>query len=106
HPCSKDLSTMSRTKEELTTLLNWVQRHRKCQPGYCQVLRKIPGTDQREAVCRFDYPMKLRQDAAVAFDSKNRPRFEPTRNDDILNKYNIVVILSWLANIDFTPVLS
>ena len=75
-------------------------------PGYCLVNRKLPGQQQLQPVCRFDYPMPLRENAGVALDSKHRLRFEPRRNDRLLNPYNATMILGWRANIDIKPVLS
>ncbi|KZV89269.1 hypothetical protein EXIGLDRAFT_567344, partial [Exidia glandulosa HHB12029] len=36
----------------------------------------------------------------------HRIRFEPRRNDPLLNPYNTALILSWRANIDLKPVMS
>ena len=57
-------------------------------------------------VCRFDYPMECCAEAGVGFDSKNRVRFEPARNDPLLNTHNRAMIVGWMANIDFKPVMS
>lgn len=97
---------LQNTKQELADLLNWVETHTKCMPGYCLVKRKIPGYQQPQGVCRFDYPMQLRQDAGIRLDSKNRCKFEPRRNDGLMNPFNIPMILGWRANIDIKPVLS
>ncbi|KAJ7139662.1 hypothetical protein C8R44DRAFT_556634, partial [Mycena epipterygia] len=56
--------------------------------------------------CRFDYPMECQAEAGVGYDSKNRVRFEPARNDPLLNTYNPAMILAWRANIDVKPVMS
>ena len=75
-------------------------------PGYCLVKRKVPGCEEPQVLCRFDYPMPLRQEAQVGVDSKGRVRFEPRRNDRLMNPYNPAMILAWRANIDLKPVLS
>lgn len=106
HPCNKPRADMKNTKEEPAELLNWVERHTKCSPGYCQVKRKIPGQQEPQLLCRFDYPMACRTEAGVGFDSKKRVRFEPARNDPLLNTYNAAIILAWRANIDVKPVMS
>jgi hypothetical protein len=106
HPCNKDRAGMQHTREELADLLNWVERHTKCSPGYCQIKRKIPGQQEPQLCCRFDYPFQCRADAGVGFDSKRRVRFEPERNDPLLNPYNPAIILAWRANIDVKPVMS
>src|ERR1700761_5174213 len=88
HPCSLDRDSAQNTKTELAELLNWVERHTKCLPGYCQVKRKVPGQQEPRLVCRFDYPMPLGATPVVGCDSKQRIRFEPRRNDPLLNNYN------------------
>ena len=106
HPCSLKRGDIQNTKAELSELLNWVQHHTKCLPGYCQVKRKVPGQEAPRLVCRFDYPMVCGQAATIGFDSKNRVRFEPRRNDPILNNYNPGMMLAWRANIDIKPVMN
>jgi hypothetical protein len=106
HPCSLPRAGLQNTKQELADLLNWTERHTKCMPGYCLVKRRVPGHNDPQILCRFDYPMPLRQDAAVGEDSKGRVRFEPMRNDHLMNPYNVAMILGWRANIDVKPVLS
>jgi hypothetical protein len=75
-------------------------------PGYCLVKRRVPGRDEPQVFCRFDYPMPLREEAGVGVDSKGRVRFEPRRNDRLMNPHNPAMILGWRANIDLKPVLS
>ncbi|KAF5336454.1 hypothetical protein D9611_006665 [Ephemerocybe angulata] len=106
HPCSIPRQELKHTKQELSDLLEWVERHRKCVAGYCLVKRKVPGQDEPTQVCRFDFPMPLRDSPVVGLDSKRRLRFEPTRNDPLLNTHNRAMILAWRANIDLKPVLS
>ncbi len=106
HPCSIPYSDLQGTKSELADLLNWVERHTKCTPGYCEVKRKIPGSADTRTACRFDYPFDCRASAGMGLDSKGRVRFEPRRNDPILNPHNRAMIYAWQANLDLKPVLS
>jgi hypothetical protein len=106
HPCQRANETLHDTKEELAELLNWVERHKICKPGYCQVKRTVPGHEEPQIFCRFDFPMTLCGNANIGLDSKRRVRFEPKRNDPLLNSFNIPMILGWRANIDLKPVLS
>lgn len=106
HPCSLRLEELQHTKQELGDLINWVERHIRCMPGYCQVYRKNPTSGKKEATCRFDYPIPCRERAGMGFDSKGRVRFEPRRNDPLLNSHNRAMIMAWRANIDIKPVLS
>jgi hypothetical protein len=94
HPCSLEWNTLQNTKQELADLLNWTERHTKCMPGYCLVKRKVPGHNEPQVLCRFDYP------------SKGRVQFESCRNNRLMNPYNPAMILRWRANIDLKPVLS
>ena len=106
HPCSLSRDGLQNTKQELADLLNWTERHTKCMPGYCLVKRRVPGHNEPQVLCRFDYPMSLRQNADVCGDSKGRLRFEPKQNDRLMNPYNVPMILGWRANINLKPVLS
>jgi ATP-dependent DNA helicase PIF1 len=106
HPCSLERNTLNNTKKELADLLNWTERHTKCTPGYCLVKRNVPGHNEPQFSCRFNYPRALRQQAGFGLDSKGRVRFEPKRNDPLLNPYNPATILAWRANVDLQPVLS
>ncbi|OBZ66500.1 hypothetical protein A0H81_13517 [Grifola frondosa] len=106
HPCNQSPDELRGTKQELAELINWVERHTKCLPGYCQVKRKVPGTSETRNVCRFDYPWPPRELAGMGLDSKGRVRFEPRRNDPLLNGHNRAMIIAWRANVDIKPVLS
>lgn len=106
HPCSLKQDTLKNIKQELADLLNWTERHTKCMPGYCLIKRGVPGRDEPQVCCQFDYPMPLREEAGVGVDSKGQVRFEPRRNDRLMNPYNPAMILGWRANIDLKPVLS
>lgn len=106
HPSNLSREEASNMKEDLANLLNWVERHTKCMPGYCQVQRKVQGSPDPQIFCRFDFPLPCRHDAGVGLDSKSRVRFEPRRNDPLLNLHNPAMILAWRANIDLKPVLS
>ena len=46
HPCNLERNTLQNTKEELADILNWVERHTKCMPGYCRVKRKERGQEE------------------------------------------------------------
>lgn len=75
-------------------------------PVYCQVKRKVPGYEEKQTFCRFDYPMETCNTAGIGLDSQNHIHFEPKRNDRLLNTFNVLMILAWQANIDVKPVLS
>ena len=88
HPSSLPRDALRNTKQELADLLNWTERHTQCMPGQDTALlkeRKVRGHDEPQVFCRFDYPMPLQQHARVGVDSKGRVRFEPKRNNRLLN---------------------
>ncbi|KAH6902089.1 hypothetical protein BKA70DRAFT_1060352, partial [Coprinopsis sp. MPI-PUGE-AT-0042] len=106
HPCSIPRDQLRHTKEELANLVNRIERHSKCMPGYCQVKRKSGNGEETHTACRFDFPMNVRDEPGIGFDSKGRVRFEPRRNDPLMNTHIPAAILAWRANLDFRPVLS
>ncbi|KIY48364.1 hypothetical protein FISHEDRAFT_22045, partial [Fistulina hepatica ATCC 64428] len=87
------------TKLELAQMLNRLQRHTRCTPGYC-LKRKPTG----ETYCHFGFPKPYRDVSEFAHDgTKPFKDFLTARNDDLLNSYNAGMILTWRANIDFRP---
>lgn len=105
-PCSLPTTDLRYTKDELRSMLGWVERHMQCVAGYCLKKKKVPGSNELQTYCRFDYPKAVRERATVVLDSLRRTCFEPQRNDPYLNAYNPAMILAWRANIDVKPVLS
>ena len=84
-------------------MLNRLQRHTKCAPGYCERRKKDTGA----TFCRFGYPKACRDFSELSKDA-NRDFVElnTCRNDELLNSYNATFILGWGANIDFRPVIN
>jgi ATP-dependent DNA helicase PIF1 len=105
HPSAKHPLTMNYNLRELAQLANCVQRHTKCT-SYC--LRRPKGAAKdAPLVCRFHYPQALSEFTTIQLDENFKyPRFYPKRNDELLNQHNIVFLLGWQANIDFTPITS
>ena len=106
HLCHRPNDALQDTKEELAKLLNWVEQHKICRSGYCQVKHKVPGHDQPQLFCRFNFSMNPSEDPNVGLDSKQHPWFEPKQNDPLLNSFNVSMILAWQTNINVKPVLS
>ncbi|KAF8176927.1 hypothetical protein BJ912DRAFT_813005, partial [Pholiota molesta] len=91
------------TKKELAEMLNRFQRHRTCQPGYCERQKKETG----EKFCRFGFPKQCREFSEYARgQNRDFAEFHSRRNDEILNSFNTGFILGWRANIDFRPVIN
>ncbi|TFK58500.1 hypothetical protein BDN72DRAFT_782015, partial [Pluteus cervinus] len=104
HPSARLFSTLQDTKQELAEMLNRVQRHTICKPGYCLRRRKL-ANGETEDCCRFGYPKPLRNSTEYTRDAgKEFAELHTRRNDPILNSYNPAFILGWRANIDFRPV--
>src|ERR1700683_3438282 len=103
HPSAQMFNTLQDTKKELAEMLNRLQCHTKCAPGYCERKKKDTG----EIFCRFGYPKQCRDQSELSRDP-GREFSEPNtrRNDYILNSYNSTFILGWRANIDFRPVIN
>lgn len=76
-------------------IINMVQRH-KCRESYCI----------REGKCRFEYPKELLEETTIKNDSKGRPIIVFKRNDALINEHVLILLLIWLANMDFRPVIS
>lgn len=103
HPSAQLFSTLEDTKKELAEMLNQFQRHRTCQPGYCERQKKETG----EKFCRFGFPKQCREFSEYARgQNRDFAEFHSRRNDEILNSFNTGFILGWRANIDFRPVIN
>lgn len=103
HPSAQLFHTLQDTKKELAEMLNRLQRHTRCAPGYCERRKKNTG----ETFCRFGYPKQCRDQSELSRDpGREFAEFNTRRNDSILNSYNSTFILGWRANIDFRPVIN
>jgi len=103
HPSARLFNTLDDTKQELAEILNRLQRHTHCAPGYCERKKKSTG----EIFCRFGYPKALRENSELAKDpGRDFAELNTRRNDELLNSYNSTFILGWRANIDFRPVIN
>ena len=86
----------------LTACLNRFQRH-KCSGGYC--LRTKKGS--KEKICRFGFPRSLQETSTVTVEpDRGFWSFAPQRNDSLLNQYNPVLTMAWMANTDVNPITS
>ncbi|KPM39851.1 hypothetical protein AK830_g6688 [Neonectria ditissima] len=91
----------------VSEVINRVQRHR-CTEAYCLRRRRLPdGTLSETAVCRFNFPRELHDEAYVT--TRLNPQyliFNSARNDTSLNNYNRTLSVGWLANHDISPCTS
>lgn len=56
--------------------------------------------------CRFKFPKDFAEKTEVKLTEENDVELVTARNDRYLNKYNALIIQTWRANIDVSPVLS
>src|ERR1700691_2030466 len=103
HPSARLFNTLNDTKQELAEILNRLQHHTHCAPGYCERKKKSTG----EIFCHFEYSKALRENSELAKDpGRDFAELNTRRNDELLNSYNPTFILGWRANIDFRPVIN
>src|SRR6202167_1067071 len=103
HPSARLFNTLNDTKQELAEILNRLQHHTHCAPGYCERKKKSTG----EILCHFEYSKALRENSELAKDpGRDFAELNTRRNDELLNSYNPTFILGWRANIDFRPVIN
>lgn len=98
HPCRVKVSQVTNDKQDLAQLLNKVQRHTICTPGYC-----LKGKPPK---CRFKFPIDFCETTTLDCSDPNNVQLVTRRNDKRLNKYNKFIIQTWRGNIDVSPVLS
>jgi hypothetical protein len=95
---------LQNSMEQLGDLVNRVQRHR-CNTTYCLTRKKNSGEDCNELACRFYFPHPQRETAVIVKGEEGNPlfyKFLAKRNDEMLNHYNPLITMSWLANTDIT----
>ena len=101
-PCTLAASSIreGNQNDDYETLVNSVQRHTKCNEFSC--LRKKGTT----LVCRYRFPFELQETSSMFIDSSGQKKYTPTRNDELLNVHNPLMLSVWRANVDSHPVLS
>ena len=96
HPSACLFQSLEDTKKELAEMLNRLQRHTYCKPGYCERSRKSTG----EKFCRFGFSKENHDTTVLIRENENGfPELYTKRNDPLLNSNNSGVILGWRANI-------
>ncbi len=92
----------------MTKLLNRVQKHTKCFTTY--YLRKIKNSKNEKFEnskilkfeCRFHFSFSTKKTFAMINIVNSKWKFyDSSRNDFLLNIYNVIVFMNWLANIVF-----
>ncbi|KAJ1518875.1 hypothetical protein ONE63_011522 [Megalurothrips usitatus] len=102
HPCKTRYDDIDNFQEDLSQLLNKVQRHSQHNDHCMRVNRKT-----KKKACRFNFPKSLQETSTLErIDETGEYEFNPQRNDDKLNKYNEYIIQLWRANMDIAPVIS
>jgi hypothetical protein len=99
-PMSRTLHEMENTGSFLNVIINLVQNHRH-SPDYCLT---IVSKETGETLCRFNMPREDTPSPYIVIPKgKAFWKFMPCSNDGMLNPYNRLVTLSWLANTDVQP---
>ena len=88
--------------------MNSVQRHTKCNSGYCLRVDK----DGNQA-CRFNFPMKECTKTYIKYEKvKNKfggesvtPTLVTQRNDSRLNRHQRLQLQGWRANCDIQLII-
>lgn len=102
HPSQQKFSDIADDAQEvdLQHLLAHVQRHTKCGT-HC--LRR--NLNSNIVSCRYKFPCSPKEIAEIN-DDDGYLRFHPKRDDTLLQRYSSVVMKSWRANHDFSPICS
>lgn len=102
HPSQKKFSDILNEHQEndLIELITHVQLHTRCG-NHC--LRRNIVT--QKIACRYNFPCNMRDEAEVN-DEEGYLRFFPKRNHPLIQRYSPIILKSWRANHDFSPICS
>lgn len=109
HPCRKSFTFALQNDIDLDyiDLVNSVQKHTKCNPGYC--LRVDTDGEQK---CRFGYPLELNEETYIKFNEitrktgkEVRPEIVGKRNDSRVNRHQQIQLQGWRANCDIQLII-
>ncbi|EXX58670.1 uncharacterized protein LOC114530801 [Rhizophagus irregularis DAOM 181602=DAOM 197198] len=101
HPCQKQKSEIRDDQQDYIDLINKLQRHTRCSPGYCLRIDK-----EGRQFCRFKYPKKIVEKTFVRDDGHGQPELVTARNDLYINPHSRLQLQGWRANVDLKPILS
>ena len=109
HPCQREFSDIvGNLSTDYIQLVNTVQRHTKCNSGYC--LRQDKDGKQ---YCRFRYPFQLVEQTYLEYEPHTlanndivyRPKVVSQRNDPRVNRHQQNQLQGWRANCDIQLVI-
>ena len=106
HPCKvKFEDAMKNVDDDYIDLVNSIQRHTKCNSGYC--LRHDKFGNQ---FCRFKFPFELAENTSIEYQKLEksddyRAIIKSKRNDSRINKHQQVMIQTWRANCDIQLII-
>ena len=111
HPCQRQHSDICDhdTQSDYVDLLNMVQRHTRCNTGYC--LRKK--ANESELKCRFHFPFEHCPVTKLEFEKVHnsgdrehyRAKIVTKRNDPRVNNHQQTQLQGWRANCDLQVVI-
>lgn len=111
HPCKRRYDNIPNTEftQDYSDLVNTVQRHTKCNSGYC--LRQDASGNQK---CRFGFPIEpadvthLRHEkinSKTANIEQYRTTVVSKRNDTRINRHQRLQLQGWRANCDIQLII-
>ena len=114
HQCTKSFSKMNQKQRETdyTNLINSVERHTYCKPGYCLRRRTVKDKNNPEGkieeYCRFNFPFEKCEKTELIFEEtelrdkqiKYIPKIVSKRNDPLVNRHDQWILQCWRANKD------
>ncbi|XP_034239367.1 uncharacterized protein LOC117644210 [Thrips palmi] len=99
HPCAMRLSDVTNLQEDLSQLINRVQRHTKCSEKTCKTKN-----GKKLTKCKYNFPFELNETSRLIIEDGEITDMIFKRNDPLINKLNKWLIQSWRANIDISPI--
>ncbi|EXX54637.1 uncharacterized protein LOC113214878 [Rhizophagus irregularis DAOM 181602=DAOM 197198] len=83
HPCQKQKSEIRDDQQDYIDLINKLQNHTRCRPGYCLRIDK-----EGKQFCRFKYPKEIVEKTFVRDDGHGQPELVTARNDPYINPHS------------------
>ena len=100
---SRFFSERTNMLHELIELLNHFQHYTRCTSSYCQ--RKIKETD--ELTCCFHFSQSERSLSEVSCKMNSHHHvYLLVQNDILLNSYNVMMIMKWMINMNFSSCMN
>ena len=97
-PLSLQPELQTNMMQDLSAIINWVQRH-KCGTAYCQCVNCWTGA----TYCQFCFPMPLLEWPKLwKGEGEGYYHLYAKHNDPDMNNYSWLVSMAWLVNMDIS----